>query len=67
MYTPKARNQNYLFKELFPFGGKLKETNRWLKIKELIPWEELENKYKSYFSEIGRPAKDAQLIIGLIF
>ncbi len=31
-----------------------------------MPWEELEEKYKNYFSHTGRPAKDAQLIIGLM-
>ena len=66
MYKAKDRKTPVLFKELFPFGGQLKETNRWLKIKKIIPWEELEGKYKNYFSHTGRPAKDAQLIIGLI-
>ena len=66
MYKAKDRKTPILFKELFPFGGQLKETNRWLKIKKLIPWEELEIKYKNYFSHTGRPAKDAQLIIGLM-
>jgi hypothetical protein len=66
MYKKKQRNQEYLFKELLPFGGQLDEDNRWLKIRDLLPWEELEEKYRSYFSKIGRPAKDGQLIIGLI-
>lgn len=66
MYKAKDRKTQLLFKELFPFGGQLNETNRWLKIKELLPWEELEGKYKNYFSHTGRPAKDAHLIIGLM-
>ena len=66
MYTGKDRETPILFKELFPFGGQLDKTNRWLKIKDLIPWEELEEKYESYFSKIGRPAKDGRLIIGLM-
>jgi len=66
MYTGKDRETPILFKELFPFGGQLDKTNRWLKIKALIPWEELEEKYESYFSKIGRPAKDGRLIIGLM-
>jgi len=56
MYRPKDR----------PFGGKLNESNRWLRIGELIPWEELEEEYAKYFSDVGRPATDAQLVIGLL-
>jgi len=66
MYRKTQRNQNYLFKELFPFGGQLEKDNRWLRIRQLIPWEELEEKYRSYFAKQGRPAKDGQLIIGLM-
>lgn len=66
MYKKRERNQEYLFKELMPFGGELDKDNRWLKIRELIPWDELEEKYRSYFSEIGRPAKDGELIMGLM-
>ena len=66
MYNKKDRKTPFLFKELFPFGGQLDKANRWLKIKDLIPWEELEERYESYFLKIGRPAKDGQLIIGLM-
>lgn len=66
MYRSKDRKTAYLFLELFPFGGKLNESNRWLRIAELIPWEELEEEYAKYFSDIGRPATDAQLMIGLL-
>lgn len=66
MYKKKIRNQEYLFKELMPFGGRLDQQNRWLKIREMIPWEELEEKYRGYFSSIGRPGKDGQMIIGLL-
>jgi hypothetical protein len=66
MYKQKDRETPYLFKELFPFGGQLDTSNRWLKIKGLIPWRELEERYASYFSEVGRPCKDGRLIIGLM-
>ncbi len=42
MYRAKDRNTAYLFEELFPFGGKLDPRNRWLRISELVPWDELE-------------------------
>ena len=66
MYKAKDRKTLYLFEELFPFGGKLDENNRWLRIAELIPWDELESSYRSYFSHTGRPAKDCRLVIGLL-
>ena len=66
MYRRKDRKTLPLFAELFPFGGKLNESNRWLRIAELIPWEELEEEYAKHFSDVGRPATDAQLAIGLL-
>jgi IS5 family transposase len=66
MYRRKDRKTLSLFPELFPFGGKLNENNRWLRIAELIPWEELEDEYAKHFSDVGRPAKDSQLVLGLL-
>jgi len=66
MYKPKDRQTHVLFPELFPFGGALDERNRWLRILELIPWQELEYEYLKSFSDVGRPAKDAQLVLGLL-
>ena len=66
MYRSKDRKTSYLFPELFPFGGRLDEKNRWLRITELVPWEELEDEYRPYFSDVGRPATDSQLVIGLL-
>ena len=66
MYKRKDRKTLPLLPELFPFGGKLDENNRWLRISELLPWEELEDEYGRYFSAVGCPAKDAQLVIGLL-
>ena len=65
MYKSQDRQTPHLFEELFPFGGKLDEGNRWLKIAKLIPWQELEEKYSRYFSDRGRPGTDAQLAVGL--
>ena len=67
MYRGKDRQTLPLFPELFPFGGKLDHENRWLKIANLLPWEEIESRYKSYFSEIGRPSLDCRLVIGVLF
>lgn len=66
MYRKKKRNEPQLFKELMPFGGQLDEANRWLKIRTLIPWDELENSYAAHFAEGGRQALDGQMVIGLM-
>lgn len=66
MYRAKDRKTLSLFPELFPFGGRLNENNRWLRISELIPWEDLEAEYAGNFSDVGRPATDGQLVIGLL-
>ena len=65
MYKRKDRQTLPLFEDLFPFGGKLDEENRWLKMSKLIPWQELEEKYSGYFSDRGRPGTDAQMAVGL--
>lgn len=66
MYRRKDRKTIPLFPELFPFGGKLNENNRWIRIAGLIPWEELEEEYAAHFSDVGRPGADSQLVIGLL-
>jgi len=66
MYIAKDHQTKPLFENLFPFGGKLDDNNRWLIIADLIPWTELENKYSQLFSYTGRPACDAHLVIGLL-
>ena len=66
MYRAKDREEKYLFKELMPFGGELAEGNRWLKIKTLIPWGELEAEYAKRFSYKGRPGLDGRMVVGLI-
>lgn len=65
-YKKKDRQKESLFKELMPFGGKLEMGNRWIKLEELIPWEELEEIYEKYFSRLGRPGKSSQLVNGLL-
>jgi transposase, IS5 family len=65
MYKSRDYKTPYLFAELFPFGGRLDENNRWMKIGKLLPWEEMEKKYATYFSDRGRPAKESRLVVGL--
>jgi hypothetical protein len=39
-----------------PFGKKLREDNRWVKMARLIPWQEFEHPYQSRFGKTGNPA-----------
>lgn len=66
MYRAKDRQTTPLFAELFPFGGRIDDNNRWLKIAQLIPWNSLEQTYSRHFADSGRPAHDARLVIGLL-
>ncbi len=64
-YRRKDRKTQNLFSELFPYGGKLENNNRWLKISKIMPWEELEQRYETYFADRGRPGTDGRLAVGL--
>ncbi|MCK5478712.1 MAG: hypothetical protein KAI44_07330 [Methylococcales bacterium] len=51
----------------WPFQTDLDENNRWVKISQCIPWDELaEFYYQGLSAETGRPAKDARLVIGAV-
>ncbi len=50
-----------------PFETALDPENRWVKLSECIPWDELaEGYYTELSSTQGRPAKDARLGIGAV-
>lgn len=45
----------------------LDPNNRWVKLRDCIPWDELsESYYKTLCSRLGRPAKDAGIVIGAV-
>ncbi len=49
MYLREHRHE-LSFQDFFlPFGGKRSGTNRWIKLAELVPWDELEHDYASQF------------------
>jgi len=50
-----------------PFQTALDPDNRWVKLSEYVPWDELaEGYYAGLSSSQGRPAKDARLVIGAV-
>jgi hypothetical protein len=51
----------------WPFQVALDEHNRWVKMSECIPWDELaEGYYQGLSSKRGRPLKEARLAIGAV-
>ncbi len=56
-----------LFSQIMPFGGKLDESNSWVKFSALIPWKKLISLHDSYFvkNRLGT-VKDGRLMLGLI-
>jgi len=50
-----------------PFETELDANNRWVKLSESIPWDELaEGYYQGFSASQGRPTKDARLVIGAV-
>ena len=51
----------------WPFQVALDEDNRWVKLSECIPWDEMaEGYYQGMSKNKGRPGKDARLVIGAV-
>ena len=51
----------------WPFQTALDEDNRWVKMSECIPWDDLaEAYYEGLSTTQGRPTKDARLVIGAV-
>jgi len=50
-----------------PFEGKLSSENRWVRMAEETPWDEIEKRYASLFtSELGNVAKPARMAVGAL-
>ena len=64
MYREKKQVSIFEQPENFIVRG-LDRENRWIKLAEMIPWDEMEEKYKTGFSkDKGRPAKPVRMAIG---
>ena len=51
----------------WPFQVALDVDNRWVRMSQIIPWDELaEGYYQSLSLTQGRPAKEARLVIGAV-
>jgi transposase, IS5 family len=67
MYRRSSPGQLSFENFYLPFGGKLSAENRWVKLTELIPWEEFEEEYAKQFSKgMGAPAKTFRMALGAL-
>ncbi len=63
-------SQNQLTLEGFesPFEKKLNPENRWVKLSNALPWDDLVSVYRKYFpeKEMGRPDLNPRIVLGAI-
>lgn len=50
---------------MFPYG-RLDKNNKWMKLADLIPWDEAEEVYVKQLVNIGRPAHPARIALGAL-
>lgn len=67
MYLREHRDQ-LSFKDFFlPFGGQLSADNCWIKLADLIPWDELEDDYAAQSCKgFGAPTKPFRMALGAL-
>ena len=67
MIRSQSEKQLSLAEFDWPFQTALDESNRWVKLSECMPWDELSaGYYQGLSTQQGRPAKDARLVIGAV-
>jgi len=62
----KAIGQLTFFNNFFTCNKELDPQNRWVVLSELIPWDEIEIKYKGLFADEGAPGKAIRLALGAL-
>ena len=67
MYKAKD-NSEYSFLDFNqPLGLHMNPNNRWIKLADLIPWDEYEERYASRFtSTLGNAAKPCRMALGAL-
>ena len=68
MYRQEVPRQLSFEDFYLPFGGHLDLNNRWVRLAELIPWDEFEESYADQFAQSGQgaPAKPFRLALGAL-
>lgn len=68
MYKLENEKQIEITDFYLPFGGKLKEENRWVIMSKKVPWKDIEKDYAKFFSDsqLGAPAKSVRIALGAL-
>jgi len=68
MYRQESLKQPSFEDFYLPFGGHLDRNNRWVRLAELVPWDEFEESYADQFAQSGQgaPAKPFRLALGAL-
>jgi len=62
-----SNNQISLEDFIQPFGGTLSQENRWVKMAQFLPWDEMVSVYvKSMSQKMGRKAVDPRVAVGTL-
>lgn len=65
MYCVPNKQLSLLDNFYLLFGGKLTIENCWVKLAKIIPWDAIEEKYASTFTDKqGAPAKPVRMALG---
>ena len=64
MLRTKDPNQLKIEEFKTPFEMKMDPHNRWVKLSEIVPWEEVLRQYGKNMSDFGRPGIDSRRAVG---
>lgn len=61
-------NQTEFIDFIHPFGGKLPASNRWIKLSQLVPWNQVQTLYSRGFKKtnMGAPALSGRIAFGAL-
>ena len=69
MYRNLNNDQLDIYDFILPFGGHLKEDNRWVKLRKMINWEMVREIYGSIFEnkDAGRETYPGDVAFGALY
>ena len=69
MYRNTNKNQLDIYDFILPFGGHLKEDNRWVVLRGMIDWDMIDEKYSQNFEnkDTGQEAYSSQVAFGSLY
>ena len=69
MYCKKNNQQVNVYDFILPFGGHLNEDNRWVKLRQAIDWDVIDEEYSKNFTnkEHGNEAYPSDVAFGALF